>query len=145
MATMGMQVGGNLNVKGKPVDGSGEREWSNGLFGCFEACGTCCYAWFCPCIVHGQNKQRLRHLAEHGSPDPDGGSCNSGACWAHCLLMSLGVGCILQCLNRGEVRGRYKIAGGGVGDCCASYCCGPCDLTQVAREIELEEQSYGKQ
>ncbi|KAJ7230560.1 PLAC8-domain-containing protein [Mycena pura] len=145
MATMGMQVGGgNRNAAGKPLNSSGKREWSEGLCGCFEACGTFCCAWWCPCIVHGKNKQRLRHLQEKGSPDPDGGSCCSGACWAHCCLTSwFGLGWVLSCGTRGDVRSRYGIEGGGCGDCLASCCCAPCDLTQVSREIELEEKSYG--
>ncbi|KAJ7465700.1 PLAC8-domain-containing protein, partial [Mycena latifolia] len=142
LATVGMKTSGNLNAAGKPFDADGKREWSHGLFGCS---GTCCYAIFCPCVIHGQNTKRLRHLAEHGSPDPEGDGLSSGPCWSHCLLTSfLGAGFILQCFTRGETRTRYSIAGGGMGDCCASLCCGPCDLTQVAREIELEEQSYGK-
>ncbi|KAJ7173616.1 PLAC8 family-domain-containing protein [Mycena filopes] len=146
MPTMGMQVGGgNRNAAGKPLNSNGKREWSNGLCGCFEACGTCCHACWCPCIVHGKNKQRLNHLQGQGSPDPDGGSCCSGACWGHCLLTSfLGAGFVLQCMNRGDVRGRYGIEGGCCGDCCGSFCCGPCDLVQVSREIELEEKSFGQ-
>ncbi|KAJ6615177.1 hypothetical protein B0H10DRAFT_2220671 [Mycena sp. CBHHK59/15] len=129
MPTQGMQVaaGGNRNAMNKPYDSDGKREWSNGLCGCFEACGTFCYAWWCPCIVHGKNKQRLRHLAEQGSPHPEGGSCCNGSCWGHCCLTSFtGLGFILQAINRGETRSR------------------PCDLTQVSREIELEEQSFGQ-
>ncbi|KAJ7087861.1 PLAC8 family-domain-containing protein [Mycena epipterygia] len=117
----------------------------HGLCGCFEACGTFCCACWCPCVVHGKNKQRVSHLNDRNSPDPDGGSCCSGSCWAHCCLTSfLGAGFILQCINRGEVRGRYGVEGGGCGDCCASFCCGPCDLTQVSREIELEEKSFNQ-
>jgi len=42
MPTMGMKVGGgNRNAAGKPLDSNGKREWSHGLCGCFEACGTC--------------------------------------------------------------------------------------------------------
>jgi hypothetical protein len=42
MPTMGMQVGGgNRNAAGKPLDSNGKREWSHGLCGCFESCGTC--------------------------------------------------------------------------------------------------------
>ncbi|KAJ7089781.1 PLAC8 family-domain-containing protein [Mycena belliarum] len=145
MPTVGMQIGGNRNAANKPLDSNGKREWSNGLCGCFSACGTCCYAFWCPCIVHGKNKQRLRHLAEQNSPDPEGGSCCSGSCWAHCLLTGcVGAGFILQCLNRGEVRSRYGIEGGSCGDFCSSCCCAPCDLTQVSREIELEEKSFGQ-
>ncbi|KAJ7065305.1 PLAC8-domain-containing protein [Mycena amicta] len=144
MPTMGMKQGGNRNALGKPLNSSGKREWSHGLCDCFGACGTCCYSCWCPCIVHGQNKQRIQHLEDQGSPNPDVGCC-SGSCWAHCCLTSFfGVGFILQCINRGEVRGRYGISGGGCGDCMASCCCGPCDLVQVSREIELEEKSFGR-
>ncbi|KAJ6581100.1 PLAC8 family-domain-containing protein [Mycena capillaripes] len=137
--------GGNRNAAGKPVDSNGKREWSDGLFGCSEDCGTFILACICPCVVHGKNKQRLSHLNEKNSPDPDGGSFCSGACFGHCVLTScLGAGFILQCMNRGNVRERYSIEGGGCGDCLASLCCTPCDLTQVSREIELEEKSFGQ-
>ncbi|KAJ7933158.1 PLAC8-domain-containing protein [Mycena leptocephala] len=121
MPTGGMQVGGgNRNAAGKPLDSNSKREWSYGLCGCIDECGTCCYACWCPCIVHGKNKQRLSHLADTGFPDPDGGACCSGSCWGHCLLTSL------------------------IGDCCTSFCCHPCDLVQVSREIMLEEKSFGE-
>jgi len=45
---------------------------------------------------------------------------------------------------RGSVRGRYNIEGGSVGDCCTTCWCKPCALTQESREIELEEETYGK-
>ncbi|KAJ7282036.1 PLAC8 family-domain-containing protein [Mycena rebaudengoi] len=145
--TMGMHPGGgNRNALSKPLDSHGKREWSHGLCDCCGACGTFCYSWWCPCIVHGKNKQRLRHLIDRGSPEPDGGSCCSGTCWGYCCLTSFtGLGFILQMMNRGDVRSRYSIEGGGCGDCLASCCCGPCELTQTSREIELEEQSFGKQ
>ena len=43
--------------------------------------------------------------------------------------------------TRSSVRTRYRIKGGGCGDCMASWCCMPCELTQESREMELEEQS----
>ncbi|KAF7326508.1 HD domain-containing protein [Mycena sanguinolenta] len=147
MPTMGMQIGGggNRNALGKPLNSDGKREWSHGFCGCFDECGTFCYACWCPCIVHGKNKQRIDHLNANGTPDPDGGSCCSGACWAFCGLQILaGAGCILECMNRGEVRRRYGIDGGSCGDCMAAWCCPSCDLTQVSREIELEEKSFGQ-
>lgn len=45
---------------------------------------------------------------------------------------------------RGDIRGRYNIKGGSVGDCCAAFWCQCCQLTQEAREIELEEGTFGK-
>ncbi|KAJ7623595.1 PLAC8-domain-containing protein [Roridomyces roridus] len=146
MPTMGMQAsGGNRNALNRPLDSNGKRGWSHGLCGCFDECGTWCCACWCPCVVHGKNKQRLRHLTDKGTPDPTGGDCCSGACWGHCMLnVVAGLGCILACMNRGDARSRYNIDGGCCGDCCASWCCHSCDLTQVSREIELEEKSFGQ-
>lgn len=42
---------------------------------------------------------------------------------------------------RGNLRNRYRIEGGGCGDCCTAWCCAPCELTQESRELELEERS----
>ena len=47
--------------------------------------------------------------------------------------------------TRAEIRTRYGIRGGSVGDngdCFVSICCRPCALTQERREIELEERSF---
>ncbi|CAK5272347.1 unnamed protein product [Mycena citricolor] len=142
--TMAMQIGpgGNRNALNKPINSSGKREWSESLLGCSGDCGTFCSACFCPCIAYGKNAQRLAHLENEGTPHPDGGSCCSSMCLTHMLLTSLlGLGAILQCKNRGATRERYGIEGGGCGDCCTSYWCAPCDITQVSREIELEEKS----
>ncbi|KAJ6472053.1 PLAC8-domain-containing protein [Mycena sanguinolenta] len=145
MATVQMQLGGgSRNVLGKPVDGNGKREWSHGLCGCFDECGTCCLACWCPCIAYGKNTQRLNYLTDHGRPDPDAGGCCSGACCGYCILTHFGIHWILQFMGRGNTRGRYSIEGGGCGDCLTSWCCGPCDLVQVSREIKLEEESFTK-
>jgi len=49
----------------------------------------------------------------------------------------------LQFLEREKIRKRYAIEGSTLGDCCAAFWCGTCELTQAAREIELEEQLLG--
>ncbi|KIM38005.1 hypothetical protein M413DRAFT_448050 [Hebeloma cylindrosporum] len=128
-----------------PVDADG-REWSNGLFGCMSAFGTCLCATCFPCVVYGKNKHRYEHLNSKGVPHPDdGGSCCSGSCCGHGVLSVCGLGFILQMINRGHVRSRYNIKGGGCGDCCTSLWCAPCQLVQESRELELEEQSFGTQ
>ena len=58
----------------------------------------------------------------------------------------------MELLNRGvqigtraDIRARYGIRGGTVGDngdCLVSYFCHSCSLTQERREIELEENSF---
>ncbi|KAG6864513.1 hypothetical protein C0991_009000 [Blastosporella zonata] len=144
MATQGMVVNPR-NALNKPnVDGKG-REWSNGICGFSDACGTCCVAWFCPCIIYGSNKQRLEHLERNGTPDPDqGGMFNSDCMLYGALAACLGVGCILQVGTRGAVRGRYGIQGGGCGDFFTSCCCTPCALTQEEQEISLEEKAISQ-
>ncbi|CAG7847057.1 SubName: Full=Uncharacterized protein {ECO:0000313/EMBL:CCA68207.1} [Serendipita indica DSM 11827] len=138
---MTMVAGGNRNAENKPYDSKGEREWSNGLCGCFGDCLTCCVATWCPCIVYGQNKSRIEHLEAQGYPHPDGGDSCGGDCCLHAFLSCFGFGWVLQIGSREKIRHRYKIAGGCFGDCCASCCCNPCALTQESRELELEERS----
>jgi len=40
---------------------------------------------------------------------------------------------------------RYNVSSNGCTDCLVACCCHVCDLVQEFREIELEEDSYGKQ
>jgi Cys-rich protein (TIGR01571 family) len=120
-------------------------------------------ATFCPCILYSQNGSRLNHLAYQGSPHPSGGDAFTGACFGYTVTACVGVSCFLQvrlsvpigsrCQNlittqsiqRGNTRARYRISGNGCTDLLAACCCHICDLVQESREIELEENSYGKQ
>ncbi|KAF8510657.1 PLAC8 family-domain-containing protein [Hysterangium stoloniferum] len=141
-----MNAGGNRNTLNKPFNGSGEREWSHGFCDCFGDASTCLISWCFPCVIYSQNKSRYEHLEQKGYPHPSGGDSIGGDCCLHaCLTGCLGVGCLLQMSNRGNIRRRYRIEGGGCGDCMASWCCTPCELTQESRELELEEQSMGQQ
>ncbi|KAF9524337.1 PLAC8-domain-containing protein [Crepidotus variabilis] len=143
-ANPGMSVaGGNRNVKNIPIGADG-RDWSNGFCGCLSEPGTCLTATCCPCITYGRLKHRHAHLNQQGTPDPEHGGCCTGDCMIHGVLTSCGFGWILQMMLRGEIRSRYNISGGACGDCLAAACCMPCQLTQESREIELEEQSFGK-
>merc|ERR1712176_1634261 len=49
------------------------KEWSNGLFECFGDCGSCMYAWCCPC-------------------------CAAGAIWEGAEMGGCFIGCLLFCL-----------------------------------------------
>nr|ATV82107.1 PLAC8 domain protein [Strobilurus tenacellus] len=133
---------GNRNAKNLPLH-NGEREWSEGLCGCTDDCGTFCVACWFPCISYGKNKRRVDHLNSKGYPDPEHGGCCNSDCMVHgCLTGCLGLGWILQIGVRSNIRTRYSIKGGGCGDCMSAWCCAPCELTQGSREIELEEQSF---
>ncbi|KAI0286347.1 PLAC8 family-domain-containing protein [Russula brevipes] len=139
--TAPMSVGGNRNALNCPIGPSGKRDWSYGLFDCFSACGLCCFAAWCPCIVYSKNRQRLRSLQHEGTPlKGDGETCDEHCC-IHGGLTVLGYGWIMQIHTRAEVRERYGVDGSAVGDCFSAWCCRPCALTQERREIELEERN----
>lgn len=135
--------GGNRNAGNMPVSQDGSREWTFGLCDCCSAVGTCFLAWCCPCIVYGQNKQRLLHLTSKGYPHPDHGGCCSCDCWLHaCMTCCLGCSCVLQYTDRRSIRARYNIRGNCCGDMCSAMCCSPCELTQESQELQLEEDSF---
>lgn len=69
-----------------------EREWKNGVFGCFSNMGNCCYAYFCPCCAVGKVAERV------------GDSC------CMCCLLSWCVSPLISiCIVRGKVRSAYGI------------------------------------
>ncbi|KAF8467966.1 PLAC8 family-domain-containing protein [Russula ochroleuca] len=84
--TSPMVVGGDKNANNYPIGADGKRDWSFGLFDCFNSCGLCCQAVWCTCVVFSKNGQRLRHLQEHGAPLPGGGETYDRAC---CLFGAL--------------------------------------------------------
>jgi Cys-rich protein (TIGR01571 family) len=58
-----------------------------------------------------------------------------------CLLMAgihcfTGCGWVLAMMKRGEIRERFGIKGGGMGDCCTSYWCMCCALIQQEKEVK---------
>ncbi|KAL9710029.1 hypothetical protein Ac2012v2_007091 [Leucoagaricus gongylophorus] len=130
---------GNLNAKNLPVSEHG-RDWSNGLCDCS---GTCFRACFCPCVVYAQNKHRYEHMKSNLAPHPEnGGSCCSGDCMLHAFISVIVGGWLLQCMQRDNIRQRYKIKGGCWSDCCTALCCTPCELAQESKELELEEKTW---
>ncbi|KAH9052690.1 PLAC8 family-domain-containing protein [Lactarius vividus] len=141
-ATAPMAAGGNKNASNREVGADGRRDWSHDLFDCTSACGLCCWAAWCPCVVYTKNKQRLQHLQTRGTPLPGGGERYDSNCCIYGCLVIPGYAWILQIGTRADIRGRYSIRGDTVGDCLTSWCCHSCSLTQERREIELEENSF---
>lgn len=140
-ATVPMVVGGNKNAANRPIGPDGQRDWSFGLFDCFARCGLCCWATWCPCVVYGKNKQRLRNLRQYGVPMAGGGDRFNEHCVVHGVLMNTGYAWFLHIPLRAETRERYSIRGDTYIDCLTVWCCRPCAYTQERREIELEEGS----
>ncbi|KAI0279926.1 PLAC8-domain-containing protein [Russula aff. rugulosa BPL654] len=141
--TAPMQVlGGNRNTKNCPIGPDGKRDWSFGLFDCFDRCGLCCWSTWCPCVVFSKNKQRLKSLRTQGTPLVGGGETYDSNCCIYGGLDITGYSWVMQLRTREEIRDRYGIHGAVSGDCFSSWCCRPCALTQERREIELEESSF---
>ncbi|KAI9457431.1 PLAC8 family-domain-containing protein [Russula earlei] len=134
--------GGNKNALNRPIGPDGKRDWSYGLCSCFSACGLCCWAVCCPCVVYSKNRQRLRSLQHQGAPLPGGGERYDDYCFIYgCLTVVTGYGWVLHINQATDVRERYGIRGSPICDCFKAWCCRPCSLTQERREIELEENS----
>jgi len=144
-STVPMTAGGNKNALNCPVGPDGKRDWSYGLFDCFSACGLCCFAAWCPCIVWSRNRQRLRSLQYQGVALPAGSERTDEHCCMYCGLAAAGYGWVLQIRHREEIRERYGIRGSPFNDCFVSWCCRACSLTQERREIELEEGNFSAQ
>ncbi|CAI5985562.1 unnamed protein product [Closterium sp. NIES-64] len=102
---------------------------------------------FCPCVLFGQNVQRL-----HGR------QC-FGPCVMHCLLG----GCIVlaaystlgpaafwctpiscyACNYRSELRAKYHLKAEPAGDCPTHFLCHPCALCQEHRELQSRPKPSG--
>ncbi|KAN0139171.1 PLAC8 family domain containing protein [Lactarius tabidus] len=142
--TAPMGAGGNRNALNLEVGVDGQRDWSHGLFDYTDDCGLCVHATCCPCVVYSKNKQRLRHLQNHGTPLPGGGKRCTADCSIYGLLILPFHAWILLIADRVKVRSRYNIRGGTMNDCLTASFCRPCLLTQQSREIALEENSFGE-
>jgi len=97
------------------------QDWKNGLFGCCSKGPIdCLMGCLCYCYVGGLNTQKLGHADSWVVP---------------CLLYILCRPCYAT-YRRGKVREHYGIEGGFGGDCCVSFCCGPCAILQEEHEID---------
>lgn len=105
----------------------GPSNWSTGLCDCGEDCGSFMLACCCPCIQYGINMDLLTKA----------GSCAPAI--SYCLLQWLGCRCFLGGSERGQVRAKYNIPGGGCEDCCMHCWCVPCAFSQEYRELMKRE------
>jgi len=143
MMPMPSNIGGDRNALRMPIMSDGLRSWSYELFDCFSDLPTCVLSCCCCCYVYSQNKQRFTHLDTHGAPLRAPVSRYNHDCLSWFLLQCcLNAGWGLQAISRSDVRRRYGIRGDACKDVLISGCCGPCELVQEHREIQLEESSF---
>ena len=96
------------------------REWTNGIFGCFNDCSTCIIAYFCPCYVFGKNAEAV------------GDSCILCALSQFVPLLDLWA----RVSVRGKIREQKGIEGSCFKDLLCHWCCGICAIVQEAQEIK---------
>jgi Cys-rich protein (TIGR01571 family) len=96
------------------------RDWSNGIFGCFNDCSTCIIAYFCPCYVFGKNAEAV------------GDSCLLCALSQFVPILNLWA----RVSVRGKIREQKGIEGSCFKDLLCVWCCGICSIVQEAQEIQ---------
>ncbi|NXK66905.1 PLAC8 protein, partial [Sylvietta virens] len=87
-------------------------EWQTGLLDCCSDCGVCLCGTFClPCL-----------------------SCQVAGAMDECCL------CGSTVAMRTLYRTRYNIPGSILSDFCALWCCTPCSLCQLKRDINRRKE-----
>ncbi|XP_041354323.1 cornifelin homolog B-like [Gigantopelta aegis] len=103
----------NQPMRMNPMQPHPLRDWSTGLFGCFEDVGDCLFAWFCP----------LYYCCVLSSKQGD-------SCWGPCCVPTW------PTVFRSHIRGVHSIQGSICNDCMVTNCCGPLALCQMSRELD---------
>ncbi|CAF1097828.1 unnamed protein product [Didymodactylos carnosus] len=101
-------------------------QWGSSLFACFDDKNLCLKGAFCPCLVFGENQEKL------------GGDYTKEAV-LYCLIGALYAAVTNK---RRDLRQRYGLVE-DPNDFLATCCCGGCANCQEAREIQKRGGSSG--
>jgi Cys-rich protein (TIGR01571 family) len=94
------------------------REWSTGLCGCFEGCGSCVYAFFCyPCFM-----------------------CTLASRMNECMCGPFFCDKVFVIAMRTKLRSMHGISGSILNDCFTVTCCEFCATQQMYRELNNVER-----
>lgn len=98
--------------------------WQNGLFGCTNDCGDCCFGCLClPCLWGRNNKEFYLEVEKSTKP-----CCKYFWC-CPCA-------CVFAADMRRDIRTKYNLSESPCNDCFTHCCCGPCAVCQEARELK---------
>jgi Cys-rich protein (TIGR01571 family) len=95
-------------------------EWKHGLFGCFDDCKTCIFAYIVPCYVFGKHAEKV------------GESCIVCALALYFPILNF----YAVTKVRGLIREKKGIEGSCFNDLLVWWCCGICALIQEAQEVD---------
>lgn len=96
------------------------RQWSHGLFGCLDDCGTCLVTYFCHCYTAGKNAEAV------------GDSCLLCGLATFVPLANI----FFMAQIRSKIREQKGIDGTFLNDILATCCCPLCMLVQSAQEVK---------
>jgi Cys-rich protein (TIGR01571 family) len=98
------------------------KDFTFGLFGCFDDFGTCINAWCCPCCLAAQNSARADHYSE-------------GVCCCCCYPMAG------PAKLRNQAITQLTLAKPQCSDCLITSCCCWCSNVQIKKEMDWREQN----
>ena len=97
------------------------KQWSHGLFGCFDDCGTCIVTFFCPCYSAGKNAEAV------------GAECYVLCGLATCIPVA---NVFFMAQIRSKIREQNRIEGTFLNDFMVTCCCPLCMLVQSSQEVK---------
>jgi Cys-rich protein (TIGR01571 family) len=109
------------------------KDWSHGLFGCFDDPGVCLKMYCCPCLVVGE-------INEYVEP---GGFAKGCLLWCCCMSCCYAPIFIQEVPNRAKVAQKAGIDPANVGGLPIVCCCYFCSTVQVAQEINELKKGGG--
>ncbi|CAM9777115.1 unnamed protein product [Ectocarpus sp. 12 AP-2014] len=129
-----------VSEEANPYPNAPRGEWSTGLCGCFEHFPSCVTACLCTCITVGQAARLFKGVfyAVVATYLID---CVFGC--GGILIMFCGTYAIAKARSR--VARHYRIPINKCGNCCLSFWCGCCVVSQVARHLfAWDSTHYGR-
>jgi Cys-rich protein (TIGR01571 family) len=110
------------------------RQWSTNICDCCIDPSSCCMAFLCPCCAF----IKVSNNANNEKECCDG--CCRGLC---CLLLPCSV--FIRAPYRKKLRVKYNLPAKPCNDCCTTFWCPFCALSQELREIENKQQPEKEQ
>jgi len=109
------------------------KDWSHGLFSCFDDPGLCVKTTCCPCLTVGD-------INEYVEPGGFIKGCLIWYCCMGCCYLPI---CMMDVPNRAKVAQKAGIDPANVGGCPLVLCCNCCSQIQVMQEINEMKKAGG--
>ena len=112
--------------------------FSSPLCDCMKDIPSCVDAFFCPWCTVASQHDMLAFNRVHMNPLVCGMTLLLDMTITYGIAVSF-----MTAITRGHVRERYGLQGDVFTDCVVSFCCNPCTVSQMTREMALRGQWPG--